>query len=47
VNDILQINKIEDNRIVLESLTFNISDEIEMIKSSLSFWLKQTNHCEY
>jgi hypothetical protein len=33
VNDILQINKIEDNRIVLESLTFNISDEIEM-KSS-------------
>ena len=42
VNDILQINKIEDNRIVLESLTFNISDEIEMIKSSLSF-LAKTN----
>lgn len=40
VNDILQINKIEDNRIVLESLTFNISDEIEMIKSSLSFLAK-------
>ena len=40
VNDILQINKIEDNRIVLESLTFNISDEIEMIKSSLSFMAK-------
>ncbi|MFV8353742.1 response regulator [Flavobacterium sp. XS2P14] len=40
VNDILQINKIEDNKIVLESLTFNISDEIEMIKSSLSFMAK-------
>ena len=40
MNDILQINKIEDNRIVLESLTFNISDEIEMIKSSLSFLAK-------
>jgi hypothetical protein len=49
VNDILQINKIEDNRIVLESLTFNISDEIEMIKSSPPLWLKpcQRNHCEY
>ncbi|MFV8360005.1 response regulator [Flavobacterium sp. LS1P3] len=42
VNDILQINKIEDNRIVLENLTFNISDEIDMIKSSLSF-LTKTN----
>jgi signal transduction histidine kinase len=31
VNDILQINKIEDNRIVLRSLTFNISDEIEAL----------------
>ena len=45
VNDILQINKIEDNRIVLENLTFNISDEIEMIKSSLSF-LAKTNSNE-
>ncbi|OAZ05153.1 response regulator [Flavobacterium succinicans] len=42
VNDILQINKIEENRIVLESMTFNISDEIEMIIRSLSF-LSQTN----
>ena len=31
VNDILQINKIEENKVVLESLTFNISDEINMI----------------
>lgn len=37
VNDILQINKIEENRIVLENLTFNVSDEINMVKNSLSF----------
>ncbi|WP_225585461.1 histidine kinase dimerization/phospho-acceptor domain-containing protein [Flavobacterium sp. MDT1-60] len=37
VNDILQINKIEENRVILENLTFNISDEITMIKNSLSF----------
>lgn len=42
VNDILQINKIEENRIVLESLTFNISDEVNMIKNSLSF-IAQSN----
>ncbi|MCV9928883.1 response regulator [Flavobacterium sp. LS1R49] len=42
VNDILQINKIEENKVVLESLTFNISDEINMIKNSLSF-LSQKN----
>lgn len=42
VNDILQINKIEENRVVLESMTFNISDEIEMIIRSLSF-LSQNN----
>lgn len=44
VNDILQINKIEDNRIVLESMTFNISDEINMIKNSLSFIAKNNNN---
>lgn len=43
VNDILQINKIEENKVVLENLTFNISDEITMIKNSLSF-LSQKNH---
>lgn len=37
VNDILQINKIEEKRIILETLTFNISDEINTIKSSLQF----------
>lgn len=42
INDILQINKIEENRIVLEFMTFNISDEIEMIVQSLSF-LAQSN----
>ncbi|HSN49009.1 MAG TPA: ATP-binding protein [Flavobacterium sp.] len=42
VNDILHINKIEENRVVLESLAFNISDEINLIKNSLSF-LAQNN----
>ncbi len=37
VNDILQINKIEEKRIVLETLTFNISDEIDLITNSLEF----------
>ncbi|TDE45025.1 response regulator [Flavobacterium rhamnosiphilum] len=44
VNDILQINKIEDNRIILENLSFNISDEINMIKSSLSFIAKTNDN---
>ncbi|MFM2370145.1 MAG: hypothetical protein RL619_2466, partial [Bacteroidota bacterium] len=44
VNDVLQINKIEENRIVLENLTFNISDEIDMIKNSLSFIAKNNNN---
>lgn len=44
VNDILQINKIENNRIILESLTFNLSDEINMIKNALSFIAKNNNN---
>lgn len=44
VNDILQINKIEENKVVLESLTFNISDEITMIKNSLSFLSQKNNN---
>ncbi|MFV8325811.1 response regulator [Flavobacterium sp. ZS1P14] len=44
VNDVLQINKIEENRIVLENLTFNISDEINMIKNALSFIAKNNNN---
>src|SRR5690606_15096464 len=43
VNDILQINKIEENRLVLESLTFNISDEITTIMNSLEF-ITAKNH---
>lgn len=37
VNDILQINKIEEKRVVLETLTFNISDEINVVTNSLQF----------
>ena len=37
VNDILQINKIEEKRIVLETLTFNVADEIQVITNSLEF----------
>ncbi len=44
VNDVLQINKIEENRIILESLTFNVADEINMIKNSLSFIAKSHNN---
>lgn len=43
VNDILHINKIEENRIVLENLAFNVSDEINMIKNSLSFIAQNNN----
>ena len=44
VNDVLQINKIEENRIVLECLAFNISDEINMIKNSLTFIAQSNNN---
>lgn len=44
VNDILQINRIEENKVVLENLTFNISDEITMIKNSLSFLSQKNNN---
>ncbi|RYZ90185.1 MAG: hybrid sensor histidine kinase/response regulator [Proteobacteria bacterium] len=37
VNDILQINKIEENRLILENQTFNISDELNTIMNSLQF----------
>ncbi len=37
VNDLLQINKIEENKITLESMIFNISDEIKTIVDSLEF----------
>ncbi len=44
VNDILQINKIEENRIVLENLTFNVADEINSIVNSLSFIAQNHNN---
>ncbi len=47
VNDILQINKIEENKIVLEKLVFNLTDEFQMIKDSLSFIAKKNNNKIY
>jgi signal transduction histidine kinase/CheY-like chemotaxis protein len=44
VNDILQINKMEENKIVLERITFNMSDELYMIKNSLSFITQKNNN---
>ncbi|CAN1556021.1 Signal transduction histidine kinase, dimerisation/phosphoacceptor domain [Flavobacteriaceae bacterium] len=44
VNDILQINKIEENQIVLEKLIFNLADEFNMIKNALSFIAKKNNN---
>ena len=44
VNDILQINKIEENKVKLENLTFNISDEINMVKKALSFLSNNNNN---
>ncbi|MBA0882380.1 response regulator [Flavobacterium undicola] len=44
VNDVLQINKIEENRIVLEKMTFNVGDEIDLIQNSLSFLAKKHNN---
>lgn len=44
VNDILQMNKIEDNKIILEDFTFNIADEIDMVKDSLKFLAQNNNN---
>jgi signal transduction histidine kinase/ActR/RegA family two-component response regulator len=44
VNDILQINKIEENQIVLENLIFNLADEFNMVKNALSFIAKKNNN---
>ena len=44
VNDILQINKIEEKRIVLESLIFNLTDEITMIKNSVEYIADKNNN---
>lgn len=37
VNDLLQIHKIEDKKIVLEELPLNVLDEIEKVKEALQF----------
>jgi signal transduction histidine kinase/ActR/RegA family two-component response regulator len=44
INDVLEINKIEDNRIVLEHLSFNMVDEITSIQNSLSFMAMNHNN---
>lgn len=43
VNDILQINKIEEKRIVLENLIFNLADEITIIKNSVEYIADKNN----
>lgn len=37
VNDLLQINKIEENKVVLEKMVFNLQDEFHTIIDSLEF----------
>lgn len=37
VNDILQLNKMEDNKIVLNKVNFNLYDEINTIKNALQY----------
>jgi signal transduction histidine kinase/CheY-like chemotaxis protein len=44
VNDLLQINKIEENKIVLENMIFNVSDEIKSIIESLEFIAIKNNN---
>jgi CheY-like chemotaxis protein len=44
VNDLLQINKIEENKIILEKMIFNISDEIKSIVESLEFIAMKNNN---
>ena len=44
VNDLLQINKIEENRINLESMIFNVTDEIKTIIDSLEFIAIKNNN---
>ncbi|WP_333875827.1 response regulator [Flavobacterium sp.] len=44
VNDILQINKIEEKRVVLENHIFNISDEITTIQNSVEYIADKNNN---
>lgn len=48
VNDLLQIHKIEENKIVLKNMIFNVSDEIKSIIESLEFIaIKNSNKLIY
>jgi signal transduction histidine kinase/CheY-like chemotaxis protein len=44
VNDLLQINKIEENKITLENMIFNIGDEMNSITDSLNFIALKNNN---
>jgi len=44
VNDLLQINKIEENKITLENMIFNVTDEILTIVDSLEFIAVKNNN---
>ncbi len=44
VNDLLQINKIEENKITLENMIFNVTDEIKTIVDSLEFIAVKNNN---
>lgn len=47
VNDLLQINKIEENKITLENMIFNVTDEIVTIVDSLEFIAVKNNNKLY
>lgn len=44
VNDILQMNKIEENRIILENKPFNLQEEILTITNSVQYIAKNNNN---
>ena len=44
VNNLLQINKIEENKITLENMIFNVSNEIKTIVDSLEFIAVKNNN---
>jgi signal transduction histidine kinase len=44
VNDLLQINKIEENKITLENMIFNLNDEVHTIVDSLEFIAIKNNN---
>ncbi|MEZ4877184.1 MAG: response regulator [Flavobacterium sp.] len=44
VNDILQISKIEERKVVLENLIFNLTDEIDGIRNSIEYIAERNNN---